>query len=137
MANLTKMAKYRQNLDKKKTAFFYIAINNNLKYYVYTWSSTLVTTVTTEKYTPTPIPLNLWVQNRKPDHLRIIHKPRGQLRVGRGVSQMTILSHKPYLGKVTTKEGGQKNHTWFMDDPLEHLSKTNKSLMKPMDRKLW
>ena len=36
-----------------------------------------------------------------------IHKPRGQLR-WRGVSQMTILLHKPYLVKVTMKgeEGG-------------------------------
>ena len=34
-----------------------------------------------------------------------IHKPRGQLR-WRGVSQMTILLHKPYLVKATTKGGG-------------------------------
>ena len=39
-------------------------------------------------------------------HIRVIHKPRGQLR-GRGVSQMTILLHKPYLVKVTMK--GVKN----------------------------
>ena len=37
-----------------------------------------------------------------------IHKPRGQLRGEGGVSQMTILLHKPYLAKVTTK-GGVKN----------------------------
>ena len=39
-----------------------------------------------------------------------IHKPRWQCSWGgRGVSQMTILLHKPYLVKVTTKgEGGQK-----------------------------
>ena len=39
-----------------------------------------------------------------------IHKPRGQLR-GEGVSEMTILLHKPYLVKVTTKGGvgGQKS----------------------------
>ena len=54
----------------------------------------------------------------------VIHKPRGQLR-GRGCSQMTILSHKPYLVKVTTKGGrGSKISknltTWFTDDPLYH-----------------
>ena len=56
----------------------------------------------------------------------VIHKPRGQLR---GVSQMTILLHKSYLIKVTTKGGGgskiPKNlTTWFMDDPKDncHLS---------------
>ena len=32
----------------------------------------------------------------------VIHIPRGQMR-GEGVSQMTILLHKPYLVKVTTK----------------------------------
>ena len=52
----------------------------------------------------------------------VIHKPRGQLR-GRGVSQMAILSQKPYLVKVTTKGGGGSKipkilTTWFMDDPL-------------------
>ena len=51
------------------------------------------------------------------------HKPRGQLGGERGVSQMTILLHKPYLVKVTTKGGGgskiSKNlTTWFMDDPF-------------------
>ena len=33
-----------------------------------------------------------------------IHKPRGQLKGG-GVSQMTILLHKPYLINVKKKEG--------------------------------
>ena len=37
--------------------------------------------------------------------LWVIHKPFGQLR-GRGFSLMTILLHKPYLVKVTTKGGG-------------------------------
>ena len=53
--------------------------------------------------------------------LGVIHKPRGQLR-GMGVSQMTILLHKPYLVKVTTKGGGGSKipeilTTWFMNDP--------------------
>ena len=38
-----------------------------------------------------------------------------------GVSQMTILLHKPYLVKVTTQGRGSKIPknltTWFMDDP--------------------
>ena len=42
-----------------------------------------------------------------------IYKPRGQLRV-RGVSQLTILLHRPYLIKVTTKEvGGSQNNQKF------------------------
>ena len=51
-----------------------------------------------------------------------IHKPRGQLR-GRGVSQMTILLHKPELIRVQEEEIGEgvknaKNlSTWFIDDP--------------------
>ena len=54
----------------------------------------------------------------------VIHKPRGQLR-GRGFGQISILLHKPYFVKVTTKEeggGGVKIPkiliTWFVDDPL-------------------
>ena len=51
----------------------------------------------------------------------VTHKPRGQLK-GEGVSQMTILLHKPYLVKVITKGEGVKNTKklimWFMDDPL-------------------
>ena len=51
-----------------------------------------------------------------------IHKPCGHDR-GRGVFQMSILLHKPYLVKWSTKgEGGSKMFknlsTWFMDDPL-------------------
>ena len=43
-----------------------------------------------------------------------IHKPRGQLR---GVSQMTILLHKPYYVKVTTKgEGGGVKYTQKFDN---------------------
>ena len=38
---------------------------------------------------------------------------------GEGVCQMTILLHKPYLLKVSTKGNGAKNSenlpTWFMD----------------------
>ena len=48
----------------------------------------------------------------------VIHKPRGQLR-GEGVSQMTILLHKPYLVKVTKKGGPKipkKLTIWFMND---------------------
>ena len=37
--------------------------------------------------------------------LGVIHKPCGKFR-GRGVCQMTILYHKPYLVKVTNKVGG-------------------------------
>ncbi len=33
-------------------------------------------------------------------------------------SQMTILYHKPYLGRVTIKEGVKNLTTWFMDDPF-------------------
>ena len=52
----------------------------------------------------------------------VIHIPRGLLR-GEGVSQMTILLHKPVLVKATTKWGGgsktSKNlNKWFMDDPI-------------------
>ena len=41
---------------------------------------------------------------------------------GEGVSQITILLHKPYLVKVNTKGGGGSKipkilTTWFMDDP--------------------
>ena len=41
---------------------------------------------------------------------------------GGGVCQMSILLHKPYLVKLSTKgEGGSKMpkilSTWFMDDP--------------------
>ena len=39
-----------------------------------------------------------------------IHKPRGQLRGEGGVSQMTILLHKPYLVKVTIKGGGGQKY---------------------------
>ena len=39
-----------------------------------------------------------------------IHKTRGQLR---GVIQMTILLHKPYLVKVTKKREGVKNNQKF------------------------
>ena len=39
----------------------------------------------------------------------VTHKPRGQLR-GRGVSRTTILLHKPYLVKVTTKGGGGQKY---------------------------
>ena len=55
-----------------------------------------------------------------------IHKPRGQFL--KGVSQMTILLHKPYLLKVTTKGGGVKNTqnfdhvAWLMDDPLKYVT---------------
>ena len=52
----------------------------------------------------------------------VIHKPRGHLR---GDSQMTILLHKLYLIKGTTKGGGEGGSkipqiltTWFMDVPL-------------------
>ena len=36
------------------------------------------------------------------------HKPRGQLGGERGVSQMTILLHNPYLVEVTLKGGGRE-----------------------------
>ena len=58
--------------------------------------------------------------------LGVIHKPRGQLKGegggAGGLSQMTILLHKHYFVKVTTKGGGgskipKKLTTWFMDDP--------------------
>ena len=44
---------------------------------------------------------------------------------GEGVSQMSMLLHKPYLVKWSTKgEGGQKSpkklSTWFMDAPEGH-----------------
>ena len=40
-----------------------------------------------------------------------------------GVCQMSILLHKPYLVKLSTKGGGGSKlskilSTWFMDDPL-------------------
>ena len=40
---------------------------------------------------------------------------------GGGVSQMTILLHKPYLIKVTTNGEGVENTTWFMDDPIVYI----------------
>ena len=44
----------------------------------------------------------------------VIHKPRGQLR-GREVSQMTILLHKSYLVKVTTKGRGSGRNSQKFD----------------------
>ena len=37
---------------------------------------------------------------------------------GEGISQMSILLHKPYLVKLSTKGRGSKMSTCFMDDPL-------------------
>ena len=55
---------------------------------------------------------------------------------GEGVGQMTILLHKPYLVKVTTKWGSKIPKiltTWFMDDSTHKFSKkqTNISRMEP------
>ena len=45
---------------------------------------------------------------------------------GRGVCQMSILLHKPYLVKLSTKGGGGSKmpkilSTWFMDDPQDEI----------------
>ena len=61
----------------------------------------------------------------------------------RGVSQMTILLHKPYLVKATTKgEGGSKISknltTWFMDDLKTKINKKVKAKkIKKIEFKKW
>ena len=44
---------------------------------------------------------------------------------------MTILLHKPYLVKVTTKGEGVKNlTTWFMNDPKAILLQQKQNVLK-------
>ena len=69
------------------------------------------------------VPSELVTMLTRTQYLRVIHKPRGELRGSRGWPNDHFIT-SALFSKVTTKEGGGSKipkilTTWFMDDPFK------------------